>query len=239
MANTRRSRRVFVNLVTVGLSLLIVAALYFLLPLIYPVLATHPGAARQGHNPLFRVSIGTGYVSVLLLVFSLLIGPWHLIRKHRRVPVHLDLRRDVSIWAGVYALIHVGFGLFIHVRRDHLSNLIYNFIYPPHVEHISPIRLGFFGIANHLGLIATLLVLVLLAISNDYSVRTLGSTRWKAWQRWTYYFSGLVVIHSILYEQVEHRPVAFIVAFALVVLIGLVAQIVGMVFYRRHFRPAR
>ena len=96
------------------------------------------------------------------------------------------------------------------------------------------IRLGPFGFANHLGLIATLLVILLLAISNDYSLRKLGTRRWKSWQRWTYYLAGLLVIHSVLYQLVEHRPVLFVVLFAIVMVLGLAIQLYGVALYRRR-----
>ena len=43
-----------------------------------------------------------------------------------------------------------------------------------------------FGFANFTGLGAALLFLMLLAISNDLSLRTLKGRRWKSMQRWTY-----------------------------------------------------
>ena len=233
LSGSRRQKRVVTHLVTFGVAALLVAILYFFLPVVYPPLTTRPGVARQGTVPLFRISISTGYVSVLLLMYSLAIGPGNLLRKRRRTPAHLDLRRDVGIWAGVLALVHVGFGSFIHVRRDALSNVIYNFIYPPHIENAPFIRLGPFGWANHVGLIATLLIILLLAISNDYALRKLGTRRWKSLQRWTYYFVGLLAIHSVLYQLVEHRPLPFVVLFGVVMVLGLAIQLYGVRLYRR------
>ena len=43
-----------------------------------------------------------------------------------------------------------------------------------------------FGLSNETGLIAALILLVLLATSNDASLRNLGLARWKSWQRWNY-----------------------------------------------------
>ena len=68
-------------------------------------------------------------------------------------------------------------------------------------------------------MIATLLIILLLAISNDYSLRKLGTRRWKSLQGWTYYFVGLLAIHSVLYQLVEHRPVPFVVLFAAVMVL--------------------
>ena len=43
-----------------------------------------------------------------------------------------------------------------------------------------------FGFGNDTGLIAALLFLLLLAISNDVSLRRLGAQKWKSLQRWMY-----------------------------------------------------
>ncbi len=106
----------------------------------------------------------------------------------------------------------------------------------PHLENAPFFRLGPFGWANHVGLIATLLIILLLAISNDYSVRKLGTRRWKSLQRWTYYFVGLLAIHSVLYQLVEHRPVPFVVLFSALMVLGLAIQLYGVRLFRR-LRP--
>src|SRR5947209_7788512 len=54
------------------------------------------------------LSLGLGYVSLVYIVASLLIGPLYLARQKRN-PVNLFLRRDVGIWAGATALVHVFF----------------------------------------------------------------------------------------------------------------------------------
>ena len=146
----------------------------------------------------------------------------------------MDVRRDVGIWAGALGLVHVAIGLFIHVPRDSLRNVIYNFVVPPRIESSGLIRLGHFGIANHVGLLATILVILLLAISNDAATRKLGPRRWKFWQRSTYVVFGLLVIHSVLYQLVEHRPPAFVAAFVLVILFATAAQLIGSRLYARY-----
>jgi len=211
----------------------LVAILYATLPFVYPAVATDPRAMRQGVVSIFRISISTGYVSLLLLVFCMSIGTWHLITKHRRGPRHLDLRRDVGLWAGALGLVHVGVGLFIHVPRDSVRNVIYNFVFPPQMESARVLRLGPFGIANQAGLFATLLVILLLAISNDLAAKRLGARRWKRWQRSTYVLLGLLIVHSVLYQRVEHRPPVFVVASLVVMGFVVVAQLIGWALYRR------
>src|SRR5829696_8393886 len=54
--------------------------------------------------------IGFGYISVIFLGVTLLIGPIYLLRK-RFNPVNIDLRRDTGIWAGITGVLHVVFAL--------------------------------------------------------------------------------------------------------------------------------
>ena len=214
--------------------MLAVVVLYFGIPHLYSLFTEDPRALRQSGVTLFRISLSTGYVSIVLFFVSLANGTWQLVRKKRRLPVHLDLRRDLGIWAGAIGLLHVAFGLFIHVRW----NPLHNFIYPPHVPHSFPLRGGPFGFANHAGLIATLILLLLLAISNDASITKLGQSRWKSLQRWSYVCFGLLIVHSVLYELVEHRPVFLIVLFAIAVGITLIIQLWGVHLHRK-FSPAK
>ena len=50
-----------------------------------------------------------------------------------------------------------------------------------------------------------LLFLLLLAISNDLSLRRLGTRRWKWLQRWTYAAVALTVLHAVAYQRIEKR----------------------------------
>ena len=59
------------------------------------------------------LALSLGYVALLYLAVSLLIGPLYLARQ-RRNPVNLYLRRDIGIWAGLTALLHVVFSLQIY-----------------------------------------------------------------------------------------------------------------------------
>jgi len=54
-----------------------------------------------------------------------------------------------------------------------------------------------FDFANYTGLIAALIVVLLLALSNDASLRVLGKKRWKFLQRWNYAVMVLVVLQRI------------------------------------------
>jgi methionine sulfoxide reductase heme-binding subunit len=82
-----------------------------------------------------------------------------------------------------------------------------------------------FGFANFVGLGATLLFLILLAISNDLSLRTLGIRRWKSIQRWTYIAFGLTVAHGIAYQLIEKRHFPWVLLFVLLIVSVISIQI--------------
>ena len=79
------------------------------------------------------------------------------------------------------------------------------------------VRTDLFGLTNYVGLVATALVVLLLALSNDRSLRRLGVKRWKAWQRSSYVLCALTVGHGAVYQLVEKRQTAVVLLFVLVV----------------------
>jgi hypothetical protein len=64
-------------------------------------------------------------------------------------------------------------------------------------------------IRHYTGLIAALLFLLLLAISNDVSLRRFGPQKWKSLQRWTYLAVTLTVLHGVAYQHIEKRETAY------------------------------
>ncbi|MBW8769160.1 MAG: ferric reductase-like transmembrane domain-containing protein [Gemmatimonadetes bacterium] len=177
---------------------------------------------------LFRLSMATGYTSVVLIGWALLIGPWRVMRG-RSAPVSTDLRRDVGIWGGLFGLAHVATGLFVH-----LGDPLKYFFFRDETRR-APVRYDLFGFANWTGLAATLLLLLLLVISNDISLRRLGSRRWKAWQRWTYWAGALIVAHGLAYQWIEKGNGGWVYLFVPVVLIVAGLQLDG----RRRFLARR
>src|SRR4051794_247488 len=57
--------------------------------------------------------IALGYLALLFLALTLLLGPLQL-RRRGRNPVNLPLRRDVGIWSGLTGGLHVLLGLQIY-----------------------------------------------------------------------------------------------------------------------------
>ncbi len=146
-----------------------------------------------------HISIATAYPALLLTAIALVLGPWNVLRRKPN-PVSYDLRRDVGIWAGVMATLHTAVGLNVHLRGR-------PWLY--FVNELNRPRSDLFGFGNYTGAVASILFLLLLSISNDFSLRKLGSSRWKSWQRWTYVAMLLSIFHAVGYQNIEKRTVGF------------------------------
>jgi sulfoxide reductase heme-binding subunit YedZ len=128
-----------------------------------------------------RASFATAYPALVLLTTSLLIGPWNVLRK-RRNPISGDLRRDIGIWAALLSVTHSVIGQNVHLRgRPWLY-----YIYEARQHHIIPLRHDLFGFSNYTGAVIALILIALLATSNDYSLKMLGTPRLKQLQPWNY-----------------------------------------------------
>jgi sulfoxide reductase heme-binding subunit YedZ len=104
-----------------------------------------------------HLNIATAYRALFLTGVAVLLGPWNVLRS-RPNPASFDLHRDIGIWAGIMAIVHTAIGLNVHLRG---RPWLYFIDQHNHVRH------DLFGFGNDTGLIAMLLFLLLLAISND------------------------------------------------------------------------
>ena len=173
-----------------------------------------------------RWNLATAYVALAFMALTLLLGPWNVLRG-RPSPVSTDLRRDVGIWAGILGLVHSVIGLRIHEQGQFWRY----FVYPASERHLLPIRSDAFGLANYTGLGSTLVLLLLLSLSNDAALRRLGPVRWKSLQRFNYAAFGLMAVHSIVYQLLEKRVVPVVAVFVAVTSVVVVTQLAG---YRRR-----
>ena len=171
-----------------------------------------------------RLSKATAYAALFYLAVTLVIGPLNVLRGVPN-PLSTYLRRDFGIIAGILALVHTFVGLQVHMRGDFIQYFFYR---TP--TGIGTLRFDVFGIANHLGLIAALIVLILLCVSNNWSIRRLGPTGWKRIQKWNYVGAVLVVVHGLLYQLIERRMFVFVAYLLGVAAIAAIVQILG---YRR------
>lgn len=166
-----------------------------------------PALYWQERSVAYVVSLVTAYASLLCLTVTLGLGPWHALRG-RRLPTSSYLRRDFGIWTVLLAVVHVGFGLFAHM---HGNVWLYFFRASPDQAFPLP-RIDAFGLTNDVGLAATLLLLFLLALSNNWSLRRFGAARWKTWQRSSYWAAAAIALHAAIYQLLDHRTWVWLLA---------------------------
>jgi sulfoxide reductase heme-binding subunit YedZ len=81
--------------------------------------------------------------------------------------------------------------------------------------------------------LSALLVIALLATSNDYSLRKLRTRGWKKLQRWNYAVFALAGAHALLYQEgVEKQQFGFVAM--VIVCVVLTAALQAIVFARRR-----
>jgi sulfoxide reductase heme-binding subunit YedZ len=212
MALSRHGIQAILLIIAIGIAL----ATYLLLP---------------GPPALHRISIATAYVGVIFLAAALIVGPVNTLRGVSN-PLSSSLRRDIGIIAGIFAVGHTIVGLQAHFGGD----FVRYFFQRKSNGEVGAVRSDAFGIANHLGLIAVLIIVVLLIISNNVSLRKLGPRRWKGIQRYIYLAAGLVAVHGLIYQIIERRQPAFIACLIVIAVAAGIMQYLG--FLRRQARLA-
>jgi sulfoxide reductase heme-binding subunit YedZ len=181
---------------------------------------------------VWRLSMATAYTGLVLLALTLILGPLNVLR-NRRNPVSTDLRRDIGIWAAIVGLAHVVAG-----SQVHLAGKAWRYVLErsggtgPWVP-----RVDLFGFANDTGLLAALVLVLLVALSNDRALRVLGRRRWKALQRSNYVLFGLVAVHGLAYQRSEIRAGAYLFILCAVAFGVIALQVAG--FTRRRARGTR
>lgn len=171
--------------------------------------------------------MATAYTSIILLGVTLILGPLNVM-KNKNNPVSSDLRRDIGIWCGVTGIVHVIVGIQVH-----MGNIWLYFFKAVEGDESFQFRDDLFGAANYTGLIAGAILLLLLLISNDVSMKVLRPGKWKRLQQFSYLFFILTLVHGIMYQVIEKRMLAFIISFACLMIAPLLVQIKGFLSINR------
>jgi methionine sulfoxide reductase heme-binding subunit len=216
--NRRIARRLFAHHLPIAFIATAGAVLLFI---------TRPRADIVG-----RLSFATAYPALALLAVTLLIGPWTLLRKLPN-PTSNDLRRDFGIWAGIAGVVHAVIGQCVHLRGRPWLYYVYG---RQEHHHTFPIRHDLFGLANYTGLFSVILLVALFATSNDFSLRVLGTPRWKRLQRWNYAVFALAAVHAIGYLAIEKQKLPFIVLVGVLLEIAVVMQAAGLMLRYKNGR---
>ncbi len=174
----------------------------------------------------WRISIALAYSALIFLAVTLAIGPLNALRR-RPLSANSYLRRDVAIWAGILALAHVPFGASIHT--DDLRFWTLWFMDMPMPGSIIPIQTGWYGLANFAGLVQLGIITLLLFISRDVMMLSLGIKRWKTLQRLSYVALISILIHGFAYHRVENRDRATRFIFLAIIGLTILLQIAGFI----------
>lgn len=182
-------------------------------------LAGDPAAAVD------RLSLLTAWLCFVLLTATLAIGPWQALKSGRPLLNSL-LRRDLGIWAAITGLAHLCTATAEVMQPVYFSTYITG---PP--EAPMPGWAGWIGTASIVGgYLVGLMFIVLLGLSNNRSLRRLGSTRWKKLQGIATKAFALAAGHGIVFQVIEGRTGAW--------LLGLVALSVSILAFRGRARRA-
>jgi methionine sulfoxide reductase heme-binding subunit len=172
-------------------------------------------------------TVATGYVALGLLALTLLIGPVNLLRRQRN-PVSSYLRRDVGAWTATFSVIHVIYGLRVHGSGGILNNAFFDYF----IADGRPL-INSFGLGNWTGLLATVIVVGLLALSSDSALRKLKARSWKRLQRLNYALFVLVAAHAFFYGALLRANSPYTWLLLLSVIAVFSGQAVGVWLYRR------
>ena len=177
-------------------------------------------------NTVTFIAWSSGYISIVLLAVSMIIGPYNIMFR-RNNPASTYIRRDLSISAGFLAILHSVTGLFVHLRGKTYLYFLNK------TDTGFSIRTDNFGIANYTGLIAVIIILVLLVISNDMLLKKLTPGKWKNIQRLSYLMFVLILIHSYCYHGEKENLIRFF--YLPMLLIIIIMQGVGILIRsKRH-----
>ena len=165
-------------------------------------------ASRPEWSPEMRLWKAVGDTAVVLLLASLAIGP--LARLWRPAGRLVPWRRQIGIWTAVVAVAHSLLVIDGWARWSVRRFLGFEFI--PQLGREARLEPGF-GLANLIGLVALLWLLVLLATSSDRALRSLGPTAWKWLHQGSYVVLYLVLLHTayflfLHYTLSFHKPPA-------------------------------
>jgi methionine sulfoxide reductase heme-binding subunit len=164
------------------------------------------GLLHSDWSPMHRWNKAAADASVLLLTFTMAIGP--AARVWPRVRRALPLRREFGVYAILLALVHTVIVLdgWVEWNLARLAGLAFHSGLSQYVM----VQHGF-GLANLIGVVALGYGFVLMMTSSDRAVRLLGGSTWKYVQTGAYMLWMLVVIHTAYFLFMHfldfHRPV--------------------------------
>ena len=171
---------------------------------------------------LDRVSLTLSWLCLLLFAAALLVGPIYALRTGRITTNHLP-RRDLGIWCALTGLAHLAISFKISMTPIYMQIYVDGASAWPGPE----VRREMYKWAVLGSLAIAALFVLLLALSNNFSLRRLGPVWWKRLQRSGYAAFGLTVAHGIAFQIIESRSVWLVTALALLTATVVAGQLAG------------
>jgi sulfoxide reductase heme-binding subunit YedZ len=179
-----------------------------------------------------RFSIVTAYLCLGLLCAGLAIGPIRAIRSGRPT-VNNYLRRDIGIWAGLTGLAHLVIATALSMSPEYMEAFVTIANTPPS----EAVRTALFMWSTIAGLVVGVLLVILLALSNDRTLQWLGIRWWKRVHRLSYLAFALTVAHGLAFQALESRAGSLITLIVMGTLAIFVLQISGVRRIRKSAQP--
>lgn len=147
-----------------------------------------------GVQPVVKLNIETGYVTLVLLLINLGIGACLALKKNWSANLRwfFTERRWLGIAAGFYLTGHV----FFYIAKE-------GFLPQAYIQAVTKTYLL-------AGTLATLIIWVMTFTSNDFSQKKLGRN-WKKIHRWIHVASVLILIHVFLIEKANLALLALLI----------------------------
>lgn len=145
----------------------------------------------------------TGYAALFLLGAALSIGPLARLWP-RRFTRWLPYRRAIGIWSALAAAVHLPFALQMTAAYQKPWPKLFftaRHGFGPNNEQITqhlPNLTEPLAVLAWVGLIALFFLLIVAAISNDWSLRFLGQAAWKLMQQQAYTAFVFVALHILI-----------------------------------------
>ena len=183
---------------------------------------------QEDGGVLDKLSIATAYICLFLLAFALLTGPVNVLRTGRPL-INNYLRRDIGIWAAINGIIHLLVATYLSMTPEYLDSYVK--ISTDAMD--TQTRGGLFLWGSLIAYLVGILLVMLLAISNNKAMHWLGVRWWKRLQRMAYLVFIFTVIHAWAFQLLEARDPLLTGLLLLLTLLVVGLQLVAFVVMKR------
>ncbi|MBO8172504.1 MAG: ferric reductase-like transmembrane domain-containing protein [Bacillaceae bacterium] len=152
-----------------------------------------------------------GYLAFVFVSLTLVVGPLHRLIPASWTSYLLKRRRDIGIWSGVLAILHVATVIayvekgesFFFIADSYSSNMqgwLSLFLNQGYNGGVS-ILYNLSGTANYLGLVAFLFLMMMWLTSSDRARDRLGPATWRRIHGFNVMVFTLVIFHAVTYVR--------------------------------------